>query len=206
MGGRDVQTRLVVAIDRPARSPTAFCLLREFDARTNSAWYVPDRSISGPRHTQQGSAFMVGRTRIGQFTMAVAVALLALAGCSTDKPAEGDSVSTTSARPSPTSSNSPPSSTSPSEATTTSQVIPPTAVPEVVVPPPITPVYIPPPAPAPPPPVAAPVPAPEPTRSAPSVFYKNCTAVRAANADPIYAGDPGYSSDLDRDGDGVACE
>lgn len=38
------------------------------------------------------------------------------------------------------------------------------------------------------------------------VYYKNCTAVRAAGADPIYAGDPGYSSKLDRDGDGVACE
>ena len=37
-------------------------------------------------------------------------------------------------------------------------------------------------------------------------FYANCAAVRAAGAAPIYAGDPGYSSDLDRDGDGVACE
>jgi micrococcal nuclease len=39
-----------------------------------------------------------------------------------------------------------------------------------------------------------------------SVYYANCTAVRAAGADPIYAGQPGYSSKLDRDGDGVACE
>ncbi|MGP5220462.1 excalibur calcium-binding domain-containing protein [Arthrobacter rhombi] len=37
-------------------------------------------------------------------------------------------------------------------------------------------------------------------------FYKNCTAVRAAGADPIYAGQPGYSRKLDRDGDGVGCE
>ncbi|GAA5227013.1 excalibur calcium-binding domain-containing protein [Paeniglutamicibacter antarcticus] len=44
-------------------------------------------------------------------------------------------------------------------------------------------------------------------KSAPSAtYYKNCTAVRAAGADPIYRGDPGYSSKLDRDGDGVACE
>ena len=28
----------------------------------------------------------------------------------------------------------------------------------------------------------------------------------AAGADPIYAGQPGYSRKLDRDGDGVACE
>nr|WP_238423047.1 DUF1524 domain-containing protein [Gordonia sp. 'Campus'] len=39
-----------------------------------------------------------------------------------------------------------------------------------------------------------------------SVYYANCSAVRAAGADPIYAGQPGYSSKLDRDGDGVACE
>ncbi|WP_442813445.1 excalibur calcium-binding domain-containing protein [Streptomyces sp. NBC_01244] len=39
-----------------------------------------------------------------------------------------------------------------------------------------------------------------------SVYYKNCTAVRAAGADPIRRGDPGYGRHLDRDGDGVACE
>ncbi|WP_405861552.1 excalibur calcium-binding domain-containing protein [Streptomyces sp. NBC_00090] len=38
------------------------------------------------------------------------------------------------------------------------------------------------------------------------VYYRNCTAVRAAGADPIRRGDPGYGSHLDRDGDGVACE
>lgn len=39
-----------------------------------------------------------------------------------------------------------------------------------------------------------------------SVYYKNCTAAREAGAAPIYRGDPGYRSQLDRDGDGVACE
>ncbi|MFB7609414.1 excalibur calcium-binding domain-containing protein [Streptomyces gardneri] len=39
-----------------------------------------------------------------------------------------------------------------------------------------------------------------------SVYYRNCTAVRAAGADPIRVGDPGYGRHLDRDGDGVACE
>ncbi|GMK37807.1 hypothetical protein PCCS19_08610 [Paenibacillus sp. CCS19] len=38
------------------------------------------------------------------------------------------------------------------------------------------------------------------------VTYKNCTEVRAAGAAPLYRGDPGYSSALDRDNDGVACE
>ena len=39
-----------------------------------------------------------------------------------------------------------------------------------------------------------------------SVYYANCTAVRAAGAAPLRAGQPGYSRKLDRDGDGVACE
>lgn len=38
------------------------------------------------------------------------------------------------------------------------------------------------------------------------VYYKNCTAVREAGAAPLYEGDPGYSTKLDRDKDGVACE
>lgn len=39
-----------------------------------------------------------------------------------------------------------------------------------------------------------------------SGYYANCSAARAAGAAPLYAGQPGYSSKLDRDGDGVACE
>ena len=39
-----------------------------------------------------------------------------------------------------------------------------------------------------------------------SVYYKNCTAVRNAGADPVRRGGPGYGSHLDRDGDGVGCE
>ena len=38
------------------------------------------------------------------------------------------------------------------------------------------------------------------------VYYKNCSAVRAAGAAPIYIGEPGYSRKLDRDGDGIGCE
>lgn len=38
------------------------------------------------------------------------------------------------------------------------------------------------------------------------VYYANCTEVRDASASPIHKGDPGYSSNLDRDGDGVGCE
>ncbi|WP_226758822.1 excalibur calcium-binding domain-containing protein [Arthrobacter sp. SO3] len=58
-------------------------------------------------------------------------------------------------------------------------------------------------------PYVAPAPAPAPyvaPAPAPAAFYANCTAVKAAGAAPIYAGQPGYSRSLDRDGDGVGCE
>ena len=45
-------------------------------------------------------------------------------------------------------------------------------------------------------------PEPEPQKE----FYANCKAAKAAGAAPLYRGDPGYSEDLDRDGDGIACE
>lgn len=38
------------------------------------------------------------------------------------------------------------------------------------------------------------------------VTYENCAAVKAAGKAPLYKGQPGYSTQLDRDGDGVACE
>ncbi|MDV8002761.1 excalibur calcium-binding domain-containing protein [Rhodococcus sp. IEGM 1408] len=39
-----------------------------------------------------------------------------------------------------------------------------------------------------------------------SAWYPNCSAARAAGAAPLRRGEPGYSSKLDRDNDGVACE
>ncbi|MBD7971264.1 MBL fold metallo-hydrolase [Paenibacillus sp. Sa2BVA9] len=39
-----------------------------------------------------------------------------------------------------------------------------------------------------------------------NVYYKNCTEVREAGKAPLYEGDPGYSTKLDRDKDGIACE
>lgn len=68
------------------------------------------------------------------------------------------------------------------------------------------------PAPAPAPPVReqapapGPAPAPAPAPSGAGVSYANCAAARAAGAAPIMRGEPGYSSKLDRDNDGVACE
>ncbi|MGY2075052.1 excalibur calcium-binding domain-containing protein [Blastococcus sp. SYSU DS0828] len=52
---------------------------------------------------------------------------------------------------------------------------------------------------------SAPV-APAPAPQAPSTYFKNCDAARAAGAAPVRVGDPGYAGHLDRDGDGVGCE
>ena len=87
---------------------------------------------------------------------------------------------------------------------------PPAPEPEPVAVPVPDPVVVPEPDPA---PVVAPDPAPAPPAPAPQpepepagAYYKNCDAVRAAGAAPIYEGQPGYSRKLDRDGDGVGCE
>jgi hypothetical protein len=39
-----------------------------------------------------------------------------------------------------------------------------------------------------------------------SVSFANCSEARAAGAAPVRRGDPGYSSKLDRDNDGIGCE
>ncbi|MDJ0414157.1 GmrSD restriction endonuclease domain-containing protein [Rhodococcus opacus] len=66
------------------------------------------------------------------------------------------------------------------------------------------------PAPAPAPvPAPAPAPAPVPfvdTAPPSDVYYKNCSAAKAAGAAPVHLGEPGYGTHLDRDGDGVGCE
>lgn len=55
---------------------------------------------------------------------------------------------------------------------------------------------------------------PKPTTSRPSeapttqaaVTFQNCAEARAAGKAPLREGDPGYSRELDRNGDGTACE
>jgi hypothetical protein len=39
-----------------------------------------------------------------------------------------------------------------------------------------------------------------------SVTYSGCDEVRALGKDPIHAGEPGYRTTMDGDGDGIACE
>lgn len=105
-----------------------------------------------------------------------------------------------------------------------------TTAPVAFVAPPVTPTATPTPTPTPTPteaPPAEPAPEPEPEvvadpvpiadtevdanqsdtdAEAPSASYANCADAHAAGVTPLYAGDPGYSTDLDRDRDGVACE
>ena len=38
------------------------------------------------------------------------------------------------------------------------------------------------------------------------VYYENCTEARVDGAQSIREGEPGYREELDRDGDGIACE
>lgn len=46
----------------------------------------------------------------------------------------------------------------------------------------------------------------EPPETGKTTPYANCTEVREAGAAPLHRGDPGYSTRLDRDRDGTACE
>ncbi|WP_159029839.1 excalibur calcium-binding domain-containing protein [Streptomyces marincola] len=63
------------------------------------------------------------------------------------------------------------------------------------------------PPPVPTPSIPDPIEEPEDEAEAPgSAYYENCDAVRAAGQAPLYRGEPGYRSGLDRDDDGIACE
>jgi micrococcal nuclease len=51
-----------------------------------------------------------------------------------------------------------------------------------------------------------PQPEPKPEPKTESVYYANCSEAKSMGAAPLYKGEPGYRSKLDRDKDGVACE
>ena len=121
-------------------------------------------------------------------TAAAVLIVLAFSGCEkkvTDKPAAGPTTteqeSTTTAEPTTT--------IKPAETTTTA-VPTTTAAPPTTVAPPTTER-----------PTTTEAPA-----AAPSAYYANCAAARAAGVTPLHRGDPGYAPKLDRDGDGIACE
>lgn len=56
------------------------------------------------------------------------------------------------------------------------------------------------------PPVAKPQATTEKPVPAPSAYYANCAAAKAAGVAPLHRGEPGYRAGLDRDNDGIACE
>jgi hypothetical protein len=39
-----------------------------------------------------------------------------------------------------------------------------------------------------------------------TVYYQNCNKARRAGALPLHSGEPGYSTKLDKDGNGIACD
>ena len=47
---------------------------------------------------------------------------------------------------------------------------------------------------------------PDPTAVEQSVYYTSCKEAWAAGTAPVHAGQPGYRTGLDGDGDGIACE
>jgi hypothetical protein len=46
----------------------------------------------------------------------------------------------------------------------------------------------------------------DPTLVEQSVHYAGCDEVRAAGKAPLHSGEPGYRTEMDGDGDGIACE
>lgn len=114
-------------------------------------------------------------------------------------------VTTSTARPSTTTARPTTTSPAPAPETITVYATPAPTTPPYIPAPAPTPAYVPEPEPAYIPPAPAPLAAAVPDAPS-SVYYANCSAVRSAGAAPIYLGDPGYSTKLDRDGDGVACE
>ncbi|RPE33438.1 excalibur calcium-binding domain-containing protein [Kitasatospora cineracea] len=105
-------------------------------------------------------------------------------GESTPAPTSDGSSSTSSA--SPSSSPTPTPSPTPSADPTPTVVVSPPAV--------VTPTTE----------TATPEPTTSDTLTEP--YYRNCAAAKAAGAAPLHRGEPGYRLELDRDGDGVACE
>jgi type IV secretory pathway VirB10-like protein len=138
----------------------------------------------------------MSHSRTAVLFVATAAFVLVAAGCRADDragAAHHHPTPAATASPSPSDSDTP----SPTPAATTAPPTPVAAVTSAVPPPPQ--VHVPAPA-------AKPAPAPARTTPAASVYYANCTAVRAAGKAPLYRGQPGYRAPLDRDNDGVACE
>lgn len=158
------------------------------------------RGANAPHHPSPGGPFTV-------HTVRRSLSLAALTACTLLASACG---STSTSGPAPTTPKTTAVTTTPAPTTATAPT--PTAVtsapqpiqPLVPAPPPATPPTTAAAA-APPPPPQAPTPEPT-TNPTPSVYYKSCADAKRAGAAPLHRGDPGYRPELDRDGDGIACE
>ncbi|KOS55423.1 excalibur calcium-binding domain-containing protein [Rhodococcus rhodochrous] len=185
----------------------------------------PTQIFGAPTPTPASTGESKKRPKWPWIAGAAIAAVVGIAACSggdkSDEPVTPMvATSTTTAAPTTTrtttATTTRPTTTTPAPTTTVAAAVPTTrqvAPTTTVAPAPVyttpAPVYTPPPAYTPPAPVYTPPPAytpPAPAQAPASVYYKNCDAARAAGAAPIYAGEPGYASKLDRDNDGVACE
>lgn len=131
--------------------------------------------------------------------LAVVASILLLTGCGASTAEVAEPQESTA----PAIESMPPPEPAPTQTPTATPTAEPEPEPEPV-PEPAPPVAPPPP----PSPTREPTvePTVEPTPQPEEVSYANCTEVREAGAAPIRQGEPGYSSDLDRDGDGIACD
>ncbi len=148
--------------------------------------------------TPKGRALVIGVVVLG-------VLALLFVGCTatvaTMVATSSDGPTTPAAAPVESTTTSTSTTSTTSTTTTSTTLAPTTAAPAPAPRPAPAPAPAPRPAPAP-----APQPAPAPDPAPRSVSYANCTEARAAGPTPIYRGQPGYASHLDRDNDGVACE
>lgn len=137
----------------------------------------------------------------------IGLLIFALAQCG------GDGESSVSPAPTTSGSSSERTTTPPSRSSATSSAAPITQSESAVAP--VVPPQDQEAPPAPIPPVDVPVvqdtaiippPPPQPVAPPVAASFSSCAEARAAGAAPLYVGQPGYSTKLDRDRDGVACE
>ncbi|MBJ8339028.1 excalibur calcium-binding domain-containing protein [Antrihabitans sp. YC3-6] len=192
--------------------------LRQRDPLTNPPFYTPPNSPDPWARPEPPKKRKVWPWIAGGGVAVVGV--LAIIGNSVESETEKNPAPSVASVAATTTTTTTTARTTSATATTTVTTVPPTTVPPTTtfeqIPLPVTTTRItttiaPQPLPPPPPipeiattvqPAPAPSVDPEPPAG---VYYRNCDAVRAAGAAPLHRGEPGYSSKLDRDGDGEAC-
>jgi outer membrane biosynthesis protein TonB len=165
------------------------------DERARAPGARPVRTVRGPSPLRYGAVVAVLLVLIG-LVLFNPFGRADSGQASEPPPATPETVSPSTTEPTPTQPPTPARTPEPSETPTPAQTLARTTV-------------------------TSPTPAPEvsptssqsstePTMTAapgsPAVTYTSCAEVRAAGKAPLHRGDPGYSRELDRNGDGVACD